>query len=202
MSTITTILSITTKALTAVALTAAFASAPLLAQTTSPDVAASAPRMVQPRAIAGMTPRYLVTEMRSTVSTGGNVTTSIRITNMSTRTCSYGIEFYFSAGATPNTMRVCTIQMPGVPRFNTVFPCSRNLPSILATSCSPVCAPELVNNAGKAIIYSQNVAGCEQMAVNATIVNSSSDDSAIITMRTPKIVKYGLVEPVRTNKGD
>jgi hypothetical protein len=140
--------------------------------------------------------------MRSVESTGGNVTTSIRITNMSTRTCSYGIEFYFSQGSTPAVMRVCTLQMPDIPKFNTVFPCSRGLSSSLATSCSPVCNPELTNIAGKAIIYSQDVAGCERMAVNATIVNSNSDDSAMITMRTPKIVKYGLVESVRTNKGD
>ena len=202
MSSITAIVPITAKALTVAALTAACASTPLLAQTASLDVAVRAPRMVQPQAIAGMTPRYIVTEMRSVESTGGNVTTSIRITNMSSRTCSYGIEFYFSGGTTPAAMRVCTIQMPDITRFNTVFPCSRNLPSVLATSCSPVCAPELTSNAGKAVIYSQNVAGCEQMAVNATIVNSSSDDSVMITMRTPKIVKYNLVDTVKTNKGD
>jgi len=202
MSTITAIFPITAKTLTVVALTAAFASAPLLAQTTSPDVAASAPRMAQPRAIAGMKPRYLVTEMRSVETAGGNVTTSIRITNMSTRACSYGIEFYFSQGSTPATMRACTIQMPDILKFNTVFPCSRILSSTLATSCSPVCSPELVSNAGKAIVYSQDVAGCERMAVNATIVNSSSDDSVMVTMRTPKIVKYGLEDSIRTNKGD
>jgi hypothetical protein len=202
MSSITTIVPITAKALTVAALTAACASAPLLAQTASLDVAARAPRMVQPQAIAGMTPRYIVTEMRSIVSAGGNVTTSIRITNMSSRTCSYGIEYYFSQGASAGGMRVCTLQMPDIPKFNTVFPCSRDLSSSLATSCSPVCNPELTGNAGKAIIYSQDVAGCERMAVNATIVNSSSDDSVMVTMRTPKIVRYGLEDSIRTNRGD
>jgi len=55
---------------------------------------------------------------------------------MSTRTCSYGIEFFFSQGLTPATMLACTIQMPDIPKFNTVFPCSRNLPSSLAAVAS------------------------------------------------------------------
>jgi hypothetical protein len=87
-------------------------------------------------------------------------------------------------------------------RFNTAFPCSRDVLSVLGTSCGAVCNPELTGNADKAIIYSQDVPTCERMAVNATIVNSSSDDSAMVTMRTPKIVKYDPEESLKTNKGD
>lgn len=202
MSAFTIILRFATRMLIAVATVAALASTPLLAQTNNLDMATAKQGTAKPSAIPGLKPRYLVTEMRSLESAAGNVTTSIRITNMAGKACSYAIEFYYSQGSPPPSQLACTIDAPDIRKFNTVFACSRNLTSGLATSCGLTCDPELTGVAGKAIIYSQNEPGCERIAVNATIVNSSSDDTVMVTMRNPKIVKYDRVESNKSNKGD
>lgn len=171
-----------------------------VAQTANPMVAPrSEAARLHPEAATAMAPRCLITEFQSVESPGGNSATSILITNTSGRTCSYAVEFYDA-----EAVRVCTIRIRKVGPFETAYPCSRTMTNFVAASCvaSNNCNPELVFNAGKAIVYSSRAATCERMAVNVTVINTSSDDTTIASIHTPKIVKYSVAERPRSNKGD
>jgi hypothetical protein len=184
----------------ATVLTAALAGTSV-AQTASPMVAPrSEAARLHPEALTAMVPRYLIAEFQSVESLVGNSATSILITNMSGRTCSYAVEFYDA-----KNLKVCTVRIRKVGPFETAYPCSRTMTNFVAASCAVAshnCNPALVFNAGKAIVYSSRAATCERMAVNATVINTSSDDTTIASIHTPKIVKYSVAERPRSNKGD
>jgi hypothetical protein len=177
------------------AMTAIVMTAPAFAQVVSDgDTAFRAGKRLAPAVIAGMARRYHVAAMCSSTSSSNPCATVVDVSNLTTRTCDVGVEFYAGVtGATP----ACTAVFNDLATNRQATICSRTV-GFPPASCNSTCNPALVNNSGYAIIYSD----CAHIAVQATIYTKDSADSVITSAQSINLIAYRDPPETKANKGD
>lgn len=170
---------------------------------TSPVAAQSSPdgfgakRAVSPQSIGGQVARYRVTDMCSISGTGRSCLTVLQINNLRPgSSCNVGAEFYPGA-ADATTTPYCTVTYASLGAQQQVTLCSRDYGN--PESCNVTCSPPPTFTSGYATIYSS----CAEIGVQATIVTTNSDDSAI-TSRTSVNLFNLQASPlvIRANRGN
>lgn len=141
-------------------------------------------RAVAP-AIAGYTPRYLVTFFESNTSNPlARSATVVSVTNPNAVPCNVGVEWKYGHAGIAATATVAVA--PG----DTVELCSRSVPSAINTCDTN---SNLTFNEGTAIISSVTGAQCAALQLSArTVYSASTTDLPISSFTDAKVVRWGL----------
>jgi hypothetical protein len=134
--------------------------------------------------------RYVVPWFYSTAFTGTRSFAGIAVRNNFSAACAVFVRFR-QGKATPADSDACRLSQTIPTGQSRVF-CSRN-PGNTLTQCDAICPGQgLTANAGSIIIGSQNVAGCERLAVDAQqFFTRDTSDTLIESQNTLRIVKFG-----------
>lgn len=134
---------------------------------------------------AGHVARYRLTYMNSQTATANRSSTVISITNQSGRSCVTSVDWRVGFGGV-----ACTTTLLLGPNQSGEH-CSRPLPGAVA-ACNATCAPALTFTEGNAVIGSQNLAGCQLIAVDGRIYHTvGSTDGGVAAVTNPHVVRFG-----------
>jgi hypothetical protein len=141
---------------------------------------------VAPALPAGHVARYRLTYMTSQTTAANRTSTVVSITNQrSSGNCTTSVDWRVGFGGVS-----CTTTLTLGPG-QTGEHCSRPLPNQVAV-CNATCSPALTNIEGNAVIGSQNVTGCNLIAVDGRIYHTTgSTDSAVAAVTNPHVVRIG-----------
>jgi hypothetical protein len=122
--------------------------------------------------------------MNSQTTAAARSSTVISITNQSAgATCATSVDWRIGFGGVACTTTL--VLGPG----QTGEHCSRPLPGAIAV-CNATCAPALTNSEGSAIIGSQNITGCNFIAVDGRIYHTTGTaDGAVAAITNPHVVR-------------
>jgi hypothetical protein len=133
---------------------------------------------------AGQATKFLLPYYRSVEGTSGttpNSTSSIQISNLNNAICDVSVQWLVQDAV------LCERTEEIVPYATQIF-CTRDLDEEFE-SCIVVCNPELDYRQGRAQINISKAAACKKFAVAARLIQTNSDDTALIAMQDLKIIK-------------
>ena len=138
-----------------------------------------------PQIFIPMTPRYLVTYMKSRTDNDKlRSATVVSVTNQSQATCRVAVSYF--KGFVNNSSPECSTSFSISPDFTVDF-CSRNLPTPI-TTCNSTCSPGLTFDEGRSIVSST----CREIGVSSRVYYTSGEgDDEISAITDSKIVKVG-----------
>jgi len=140
----------------------------------------------------GQVNRYTIPNYTSQATAATRSFVGLTILNNSAVTCNAAVSFQYAFGTT----NICVINF-SIPAFQSAIYCSRAGHDPL-TPCSVSCSPELTFNTGHAYVSSDNVSGCQNIAVDAQqYFTRDTADDLIESQSKLTVTKFN-----QPNKGD